>query len=90
MPNKFLEKKPNVKLRSRIHYWKETNRIEVTKFLAVFLLQGLHHKSDSKSYISHRKILETPIYLGLFTERRFHLLLKFRNFVDNESYDDGT
>jgi hypothetical protein len=36
------------------------------------------------SYFSRRKILETLIFLDLFSERRFHLLLKFLNFVDNE------
>lgn len=34
--------------------------------------------------------METPIFLELFTERRFHLLLKFCNFVDNEGYDEAT
>jgi hypothetical protein len=35
------------------------------------------------------KILETPIFLDLFSDRNFHLPLKF-NFVDNESYDEAT
>jgi hypothetical protein len=30
------------------------------------------------------------IFLELFSERRFHLLLKFLHFVDNESYDEET
>jgi hypothetical protein len=54
------------------------------KLLAFFLVQGLHQKLDNKSYFSQRKILETPIFLDLFNERRFHLLLKFLHFVDNE------
>jgi hypothetical protein len=54
------------------------------------LLQGLHQKPDNKSYFSWRKILETLIFLDLFSERRFHLLLKFLHFVDNESYDEAT
>jgi hypothetical protein len=28
--------------------------------------------------------METPIFLGLFGESRFHLLLKFLPFIDNE------
>jgi hypothetical protein len=39
----------------------------------------------TKSYFSRRKILETPIFLELFRERSFHLLLKFLRFVDKES-----
>jgi hypothetical protein len=60
------------------------NRNEIMKFLAFFLLQGLHQKLDNKGYFSRRKILETPIFLDRFSERRFHLLLKFLHFVDNE------
>jgi hypothetical protein len=58
------------------------------KLLAFFLLQGLHQKPDNKGYFSQRKILETPIFLGLFSER-FHLLLKFLHFVDNKSHDEA-
>jgi hypothetical protein len=36
------------------------------------------------SFFSQRKILETPVFLDLFSERRFHLLVKFLHFVDNE------
>jgi hypothetical protein len=57
------------------------------KLLAFFLLQGLHQKPDNKSYFCRREILET---LELFSERRFHLLLKFLNFVDNKTYDEAT
>jgi hypothetical protein len=60
------------------------------KLLAFFLLQGLHQKPDNKSYFSRRKIPETPIFLELFTERRFRLLLKFLHFVDIETYDKAT
>jgi hypothetical protein len=34
--------------------------------------------------------LETPIFLKLFSERRFHLLLKFLHFFDNESRGEAT
>jgi hypothetical protein len=66
------------------------NRDEIMKLLAFFLLQGLNKKPDNKSYFFRRKILETSIFLELFTERRFHLLLKFLHLVDNESYDKAT
>jgi hypothetical protein len=42
------------------------------------------------SYFNQQKILETPIFLELFRERRFHLLLKFLHFVGNENYDEAT
>jgi hypothetical protein len=81
--NKFLENTPNLKLKSRAHHWKEMSRNEM-KLLAFFLLQGLHQKLDKKSYFSQRKILEIPTFLDLFSGRRFHLVLKFLNFVDND------
>jgi hypothetical protein len=37
---------PNIKLESSTHYWKETNRSEIMKLLAVFLLHGPHQKLD--------------------------------------------
>nr|CAD7575868.1 unnamed protein product [Timema californicum] len=86
----FLENSPNLKLKSRIHQWHETNKDEIMTLLSFFLLQGLHQKPDNKSYFSRRKILETPIFMELFSERRFHLLLKFLHFVDNEAYDEAT
>lgn len=86
----FIEKNPELKEKSRVHHWSATNKDEIMKLLAFFLLQGLHQKPDNKSYFSRRKILETPIFFELFTERRFHLLLKFLHFVDNEAYDEAT
>jgi hypothetical protein len=47
---KFLENNPDLKLRSRIHHWKEMNRNEIMKLLALFLLQGLHHKLDNELF----------------------------------------
>lgn len=60
------------------------------KLLAFFLVQGLHQKLDNRSCFSWRKILDTPILLELFSERRFQHLLRFLHFVDNESYDEAT
>jgi hypothetical protein len=85
---KFLENTPNLKLKSRTHRWKEMNRIEIMKLLAFFLLQGFHQKPNNKSYSSQKEILEMPMFLDLFSER-FHLLLSFFHFVDNESYDEA-
>jgi hypothetical protein len=87
---KFFENTSILKLKYRTHHLKETKRNGIMKFLAFFLLQGLHQKPDNKSYLSRRKILETPIFSELFSERRFHLLLKSLHFVDSRSYDGAT
>jgi hypothetical protein len=80
----FLENMSDLKLKSRTHRWKETNTVEIMKLLAFFL------KPDYRSYFCRRKILETPIFLELFSEGRFQLLLKFLHFVDSESYIEVT
>jgi hypothetical protein len=72
---------PNLKIRSKVLQWKNTNREEIMKLLEFLLLQGTEQKPDNKSYFSMRKTLETHIFSELFTERRFHLLLKFLHFV---------
>jgi hypothetical protein len=59
---KIFRKHAYLKLKSSAHHWKETNRIEMMKLLALFLLQGLHQQRVNKSYFCRRKILETPIY----------------------------
>jgi hypothetical protein len=66
---KFLENRPNLKLQSRIHHWKETNRNKIMKLLAFFPLQGLQQKPDNKGHFFQRKILETPLFLDLFSDR---------------------
>jgi hypothetical protein len=78
---KCSENTPNLKLRAGTHHWKESNRNETTKLLTFFLLQGLHQKPDNKSYFPHRKILETYLFLDLFSERRFHLQPKFLHLI---------
>jgi hypothetical protein len=85
---KFLEKTHDLKLRSRTCHWKETNRNETAKFPAFFLLQVPHQTPDIKRYFSWKKILETPMFLDLYSEKRFHLLPKFIHFVDDKSYDE--
>jgi hypothetical protein len=46
---KLLENMPHLKVKSRTHCWKETNRIEIMKLLVFFLLQKLHQKLDNRS-----------------------------------------
>jgi hypothetical protein len=81
---KYLENMPNLKLRSRTHDWKQKNRNKIMKLLVFFLLQGLHQKLDMKSDFSWGKVMEIPVLLNLFSEWRFHLLLKFLRFVDEK------
>jgi hypothetical protein len=59
---KFLENTPNLKLKSRTHRWKETNRIEIMKLLAFFLLQGLRQKLDNELFLPEENCGNTHIF----------------------------
>jgi hypothetical protein len=78
-----------LKIRSTVLLWNNTNRKEIMKLLGLLLLQGTDQKPDNRSYFSKRKILEMPVCSELFTEGRFHLLLRFLHFVDNERYEEA-
>jgi hypothetical protein len=52
--------------------------------LPFFLLKGLHQKLDNKGYFPTRKILESSMFLDLFNERTFHILLKFLHFAEKK------
>jgi hypothetical protein len=71
---------PNLKLRSRTHHWKETNRIEIMKLLAFFCYKDFT-RNWITSYFTWSNNLEIPLLLDVFSERRLHLLLKFLHFV---------
>jgi hypothetical protein len=79
-----------MKIRSGIHHWNDTNREEIMELLAFLLIQEIDQKPDNNICFSKRKILDTVIFSELFTEGRFHLLLKFLHFVGNECYDEAT
>jgi hypothetical protein len=73
----FFENNSDLKLKSGVHHWNDASRGEIMKSLALILLQGLHQKPDNKSCFSRRKIVETSMFLELFTEKMFCHLLKF-------------
>jgi hypothetical protein len=58
----FLENTPNLKVRSRAHHWKETNKNEIMKLLAFFLLQRLHQKPDNELFFSQENSGNTHIF----------------------------
>jgi hypothetical protein len=45
-----------------------------------------YQKPENVCHISRWEILETHIFLELFCEKGFHLLLKFLSFANNEKY----
>jgi hypothetical protein len=51
------------------------------KLVALFLVQGHYQKLGGYS---------GNIFLELFSDRNFHILLRFLNFVDSECYNEAT
>jgi hypothetical protein len=67
--------------------WVLTNKEEIKLFSAILLLQGIVQKPMMGNYFSHNRLLATPIFYEMMTEKRFLLLLKFLHFADNDSYN---
>lgn len=75
---------------SRALNWKDTDRREIKKFLAILLLQGMVQKPVERWFWSKRPILSTPIFGQIMTEKRYSLLMKFLHFENNEAFNSST
>lgn len=72
---------------SRSKYWVETTPSEIMDFIGFILLQGIVLLPNYSMYFSRRRIISCGIFSEIFTERRFHLLIKYLHFHNNESYE---
>ncbi|XP_029833924.2 piggyBac transposable element-derived protein 4 [Ixodes scapularis] len=68
--------------------WKLLTAQELKVFLALILLQGIIDKPELAMYWSTRRIFQTPIFGELMSKNRFHLIMKFLHFSDNEDEID--
>ncbi|XP_042149570.1 piggyBac transposable element-derived protein 4-like [Ixodes scapularis] len=68
--------------------WKLLTAQELKVFLALTLPQGIIDKPELAMYWSARRILQTPIFGELMSKNRFHLIMKFLHFSDNEDEID--
>ncbi|KAG8227089.1 hypothetical protein J437_LFUL007426 [Ladona fulva] len=55
--------------------------------LGIFILQGIVLKPDYTMYFSKRESIATPFFFKVFSEKRFHLQIKFLHFADNNSFN---
>ena len=76
-----------MKRRSRDKDWVPTNKEEIKLLFSILLLQGIIQKPTLGHYFSRNRLLATPIFFEIMTEKRFLLLLRFLHFADNESYN---
>ncbi|GFW39586.1 piggyBac transposable element-derived protein 4 [Trichonephila clavipes] len=73
---------------SRALKWKNANKEEMKRFIALFLLQGVVQKPVEKWFWSKSPILSTPFFGNVVGEVRYGLLMKFLHFANNESSSD--
>nr|CAH7752477.1 unnamed protein product [Callosobruchus chinensis] len=73
----------NIKPRSRVRAWTQTDTAEIKTFLGLLMLQSVCVKPSYELYFSRRESIETPFFSKVMTERRFALLCKFLHFSNN-------
>nr|CAH7715063.1 unnamed protein product [Callosobruchus chinensis] len=86
----IVENNENIKPHSRVRKWKQTDKNEIRILIGLLILQGICPKPEFKMYFSRRHSIETPFFLEVMSEKRFHLLLKFLHFVDNSTISEKT
>lgn len=72
---------------ARSKYWYDTDPCEIMLFIGFILLQGKVVLPNYSSYFSKQRIINCGIFSELFTERRFHLLIKYLHFANNENFE---
>lgn len=77
----------NLPPNSRANHWKETNRNEMKKFLALALLMGIVRKPEISDYWSTDDLLKGSIFNNVMPRNSFQSILQFVHFADNTNYD---
>lgn len=80
----FLQTHTNLPPNSRVKKWYNTNPEEIMLFICFLLLQGIVQLPTNAFYFSKRQIINCDIFNQIFSEKRFHLLLKFLHFNNND------
>ena len=75
---------------SRLKKWKNTNKAEIKKFLAIVLYMGIVKQPTIYSYWSKDPFYKNNFVPEIMSGNRFQLLLRFVHFADNqgEAVDD--
>ena len=84
-----LEKKRPLRRSSRFHKWVPVNQNEMKLFLGLLLHMGRVKLPTMEHYWSSSSIYKFPFFSKIMSRNRFHLLLRFWSFSDNESIEKG-
>lgn len=74
---------------SRINFWHDTNRLEMTKFLGIIGYMGLDQKPSLKDYWSTDPFYKNDICSSAMSRNRFEILLMMWHFSNNEECQSG-
>lgn len=72
----FFANNPELKPRSRLRKWKDTNEAEMKIFLGLLVLQGIIRKPTLECYFS-RRIIETPFFHEAMSETDLDYCVSF-------------
>ena len=76
--------------KSRDLLWHNTNISEMYCFLSLVILQGIVQKPSISSYYSRNAPIATPFFGKCIGRDRFHLLLKYLHFTEDDSKTEPT
>ena len=79
-----------IRRNSRMKKWKNTDKAEIKKFLAIVLCMGIVKQPTIYSYWSKDSFYKNNFVPEIMSRNRFQLLLRFVHFADNqgEALDD--
>lgn len=79
----------DLKERSRLNNWKDTDKDEIYLFLAVTFLIARNQKLSLNECWSKDVLLNTPIFSNTMLRDRYLLLLRLLHFCDNTQQEEG-
>lgn len=75
----------NLKPKSRLNLWKDTNYAEMLKFLGIMIVMGLSKVPHINDYWSKKPIYRNEYICSIMKRDRFLLLLRCWHFSNNDS-----
>lgn len=76
--------------KSRSLKWYDTTDLEMKRFFALLILQGVVNKPVERWYWSTRPIISTPFYGNVMSAQRYSLLMKFLHFENSSEFNPQT
>ncbi|XP_064601226.1 piggyBac transposable element-derived protein 4-like [Liolophura sinensis] len=82
-----INKQRPLRRHSRLNDWRDTNAVEMKKFLALLLHMGPVSLPTIEHYWSTNNLYKNTLFGSIMSRNRFQLLLRFWHFTDNANAD---